>query len=75
MSVVTDYNEPIADNGACVGDFLEAEVVRLRAEVGRQREVLESGRVALGMLHRAIREGDPNSEISVRIRDIIVSLK
>lgn len=52
-----------------------AEIVRLERENERLCGVLESGRVALGMLHRAIRECDPASEISVRIRDIIVSLK
>lgn len=52
-----------------------ARTEQREAEIRRLLNVMESARVALGMLHRAIREGDPNSEISVRIRDIIVSLK
>ena len=34
---VIDYNEPIADNGACYGDFLEAEVERLRKALDEAR--------------------------------------
>lgn len=37
VTVPIDYNEPIADNGACVGELLEAEVWRLRKALDEAR--------------------------------------
>jgi hypothetical protein len=59
---MTDYNEPIADNGASVGDFLASEVERLRADRYRLRKFAE---FVLKWCDRGPPHGGPGNEAFV----------